>query len=249
MSKLIYYTKKYATILLPFLLLSFAPPESDFRTVHFHSLSFLKTAEAPQPVQMIQSVPGTSQNKNLTYGLLFTYKSRSAKRVQIAGSFTYWKPAAMARNGNGVWYYYLIDPRSDRDLSYKYCVDGIWMVDPKNQERLDDGMGSYLSVARYPDRGEGTQVSYRRLHSGEIEFRIYRPSARIVSLVGDFNHWNPENDLLRRGSDGIWRLRKRMPKGLYRYKYIIDGTWTADLYNSKTGSDDSGQICSIVVIK
>jgi len=106
--------------------------------------------------------------------------------------------------------------------------------------------------------GEGSHYkNYEKLgsHVREIEgvkgvhFAVWAPNAEAVSVIGDFNHWNPENDLLKKGDDGIWRLRKRIPTGMYRYRYIIDGAWQPDIYNPLSGSDDTGEICSILKIE
>jgi 1,4-alpha-glucan branching enzyme len=87
------------------------------------------------------------------------------------------------------------------------------------------------------------------LRKDVVVFRIYKPEASIVSVVGDFNGWNPENDLLRKGSDGIWRLEKRLASGTYRYKYVIDGQWLPDTFNPDSASDSTGDICSVIKIK
>ena len=60
---------------------------------------------------------------------------------------------------------------------------------------------------------------------------------------------NPENDLLSKGRDGVWRLKKRLPKGTHRYKYIIDGEWLPDTYNANSASDDNGDVCSLITVR
>ena len=119
----------------------------------------------------------------------------------------------MKRSDNGIWYHFLPAASAKRDITYKYLVDGIWTPDPLNADRIDDRMGSYLSVAEPVVKTEGKQVSWRTVGRNAIEFRIYRPEASFISLVGDFNNWNPEDDILAKGQDGIWRLRKKLFPG------------------------------------
>jgi len=236
-------------IILPVFLMAFNYDDGKLETVYYNSLKFLKKADGAKQLMMIRSGSGSGQSTLCEEGTLFTYRSRGARTVNIAGSFNGWKPARMQRSDNGIWYYFLPATTARRDVSYKFLVDGIWTPDPLNYDRRDDQMGSYISVAEPVVKPEGTHVSWRKTVRGAIEFRIYRPKASFISLVGDFNNWNPEDDILAKGQDGIWRLRKRLFPGLYRYKYVIDGEWLPDMYNSKSGSDNTGAICSIIEIK
>jgi len=65
--------------------------------------------------------------------------------------------------------------------------------------------------------------------SGNVtEFRFYRPSARQVCLVGDFNGWR-ENELwMARDRHGYWTARLRLPPGEYKFRYLADGAWYTD---------------------
>jgi 1,4-alpha-glucan branching enzyme len=240
---------KSLSILAPLLLLAFNYDNGALDTVYYNNLKILKKADAPQNVRMIHTGSRSGQSTLSSDGVLFTYRNRGARTVSISGSFSGWKTIPMDRSDNGIWYYFLPAGEKSRRVTYKYLVDGIWIMDPLNPDRIDDRMGSYLSVAEPGVRAEGPRVSWRRIDHNMIEFRTYRPGASMVSLVGDFNHWNPEDDLLARGRDGIWRLRKKLFTGVYRYKYIVDGEWVPDIYNQESGSDDNGELCSIIEIK
>lgn len=236
--------------IIPILLLAFNYENKDeMRILYFQSLKFIKKSESPQKVKMIRTDHSGGVGKMIEEGVLFSYNNRGAKRVYISGNFSGWKPMKMMRSDNGIWYYFMNADAGNKSITYKFLVDGYWIMDPQNTDRIDDGMGSYVSVADTFIKTEGTQVTYRIIEKNRVEFRIYRPRAEFVSIVGDFNYWNPENDLLTKGKDGIWRLHKKLYPGIYRYKYIIDGEWVPDLYNGKSGSDNTGEICSIIEIR
>jgi 1,4-alpha-glucan branching enzyme len=240
---------KALILIVPFLLLAFNyEKNSGLRTLYFQSLKFLKQADPPQKVMMVRTDHSSGGGPMLEHGVLFTYKNREAKRAYISGNFSGWKPRRMLRSDHGVWYYFLSSEREERSIEYKYLVDDIWIMDPLNPDRMDDGMGSYISIAEPFMTSEGAQVTYRISGRNSVEFRIYKPRARFISIVGDFNNWNPENDVLARGRDGIWRLQKKLFPGVYRYKYVIDGDWAPDYYNSRSASDNTGEICSIIEI-
>lgn len=216
--------------------------------VNYYALRELANADSPRLLRVMKFSNGSLGKKIIEEGVLVTYKSREAERVEIAGNFSNWRPLPMERGTRGVWYYLITKSMKKNEIRYKYRVDGIWTNDPQNPDRIDDGNGSFLSTISPFSPQEGKQVSYRFVRKGTVEFRVYKPQARFISLVGDFNHWNPENDLLRRGEDGIWRLRKRLAPGEYRYKYVIDGRWEVDYFNEVSASDETGGVCSLIRI-
>jgi 1,4-alpha-glucan branching enzyme len=212
---------------------------------YWYKLQSLERSSSPRAITLID------EERKMANGLLFTYKNRKAESVLVAGTFSQWKPMSMKRGTNGIWYHFQSadDDAETGDIKYKFSVDGIWTPDPGNPIRENDGTGSFLSVSREPSMYKSTRITYRVTGKNTIEFRLYKPSARLISLVGDFNNWNPENDLMRRGDDGIWRLSKRLPAGRYRYIYLIDGSGTPDLYNPQSSSTVNGEVCSLIAIE
>jgi 1,4-alpha-glucan branching enzyme len=58
---------------------------------------------------------------------------------------------------------------------------------------------------------------------------IDAPWARSITLVGDFNDWDPRGTPLERRRDGHWVVELMLKPGRYRYGYLADGkTWLAD---------------------
>ncbi|MBP7602429.1 MAG: hypothetical protein KBA15_00750 [Spirochaetes bacterium] len=235
--------------LLPVLLTAFGPMEGAApKEENHYNLRFLREARTPAEMKLVR-YDRDRQKQVVERGILITYRSRAARRVLLAGDFSHWKPLAMERGVNGVWYHFLTRGLGGGQPRYKFIVDGVWIHDPSNPVNDDDGMGSYVSILPAFDASEGPQITYRALDAHTVEFRLHRPKARLVSIVGDFNNWNPENDPLSRGRDGTWRLRKKLHPGAFRYCYVIDGEWSLDVYNTETASSDTGQVCSLIRIK
>lgn len=66
------------------------------------------------------------------------------------------------------------------------------------------------------------------LHEGDARvFRCHAPGAGQVSLVGDFNGWDPAANPLEREGGGWWRTELRLSAGTYQYAYLVDGVATA----------------------
>ena len=59
------------------------------------------------------------------------------------------------------------------------------------------------------------------IEPGGVLFRVYAPSARAVSLIGDFNGWQPV-PLLPEENPGVWYLFVEGAREGQRYKYRID---------------------------
>lgn len=63
---------------------------------------------------------------------------------------------------------------------------------------------------------------------GIVEFRFFRPGARRVHLVGDFNGWHPSATPMFREADGDWVRCLRLERGTCRFKYLADDEWFPD---------------------
>jgi len=66
------------------------------------------------------------------------------------------------------------------------------------------------------------------VQGGMAEFVFYRPQARQVHLVGDFNHWRGNQVPMVRLEDGRWMARLSLPAGTHKFRYCADGEWFTD---------------------
>ena len=62
----------------------------------------------------------------------------------------------------------------------------------------------------------------------EVEFTCRAPEARKVCIAGKFNAWDTAATPMKKGKDGTWRIKLKLPPGEYEYKYFIDGVWASD---------------------
>ena len=56
-----------------------------------------------------------------------------------------------------------------------------------------------------------------------IVFELDAPDARSVQVLGDFNQWSRDTNVMRRGNDGRWRMTTMLPPGRYIYAFLVDG--------------------------
>lgn len=222
---------------------------SNTETIYEYKLEYLRDSTSPKSVKLIRN-RHDRRSTTIEKGVLFTYKRRKAEKVYISGDFNGWKRQPMRQSENGVWYFFLSEYEKLNSVRYKYIVDGIWTADPKNSYRIDDKAGSYISITNTEASKQINHVTYKIIEKNKsyikVKFRIYQPKANYVAIIGDFNNWNPESDLLSRDNNNIWTIEKRIPRGIYRYRYVIDGKREVDLYNEHTASDPAGEICSLL---
>ena len=61
-----------------------------------------------------------------------------------------------------------------------------------------------------------------------INFFYVAPTARHVSVVGDFNDWQPEANPMRRQPDGGWATQIPLHHGHHLYLFVVDGAPALD---------------------
>jgi 1,4-alpha-glucan branching enzyme len=72
------------------------------------------------------------------------------------------------------------------------------------------------------------KLSNTHATQNSIPFSFAAPTARRVSLAGDFNNWDRENMPMYKGSNGVWYLSVSLTEGRHEYRFIADGVWQDD---------------------
>lgn len=82
-----------------------------------------------------------------------------------------------------------------------------------------------------------------------VQFVLVAPAARTVTLVGDFNGWDPGAAPLLRDRAGIWSGTVTLPPGRHAYAFIVDDSvWTPDPRVPRSDDADFGRPNSVVVV-
>jgi 1,4-alpha-glucan branching enzyme len=81
-----------------------------------------------------------------------------------------------------------------------------------------------------------------------VNFACQAPHAAAVSVVGDFNLWNPKIHPMTQRVDGTWFLQVELAHGHHRYLFHVDGTLHQDPRAQGTERDQHGQKVSIVAV-
>lgn len=97
-------------------------------------------------ILLIVTSPLTSQS--LKEKVEFSLNSSSSKEVSVTGSFNGWNPVGekLALKGDGVW-----ETELELDAGYyqyKFIVDGVWIPDPANEWKINDGGENFNSLLK-----------------------------------------------------------------------------------------------------
>ena len=82
----------------------------------------------------------------------------------------------------------------------------------------------------------------------EVIFSISAPGAKEVFLVGEFNNWKADESGRMSNSDGTWTKSLTLNPGRYRYRFVIDGSWTEDAKNPLKEVNPFGTLDSFVEV-
>ena len=81
-----------------------------------------------------------------------------------------------------------------------------------------------------------------------LQFVLVAPQANSVSLVGDFNDWDPKRSPMRT-ANGIWAAVVQLAPGRYRYAFLVNGVeWRADPGAPAARDDEFGTPSSVVTV-
>ena len=81
-----------------------------------------------------------------------------------------------------------------------------------------------------------------------INFICVAPQAKSVSLVGDFNNWDPAANPMAQMPDRSWLLKLDMKHGHHRYAFLVDGALTLDPRAQGVTRNDKGERVSLVPV-
>ena len=105
-----------------------------------------------------------------------------------------------------------IDPLGVSDDIQRFSMGVTWWPGGRGSRLLPDQFFPLL------------EVTEDVIRAGEPHrFRIRAPEAVAVSLVSDFNGWDPTANPMQSAGDGWWETPVALPAGSHQYAYWVDG--------------------------
>jgi hypothetical protein len=200
----------------------------------------------PTPIE-IQSVERSGPPRFLNRQVLLSYMPESPSRPArlVGASFEHEHYAVFhpyVRNANGVFLLLLDVPEGVDSLTYRIAVDGLWTYDPANPQHFEDAAGVVFSTFDLEGLPPKSLISPEILPEGEVTFRYRGRSGRFVSLIGEFNHWDPFWEPMPEDPrrPGLYQITLRLPPGPHYYVFSVDGERVPDPLNVELAEDSEG---------
>jgi 1,4-alpha-glucan branching enzyme len=190
----------------------------------------------------------------------FSYSSTSAKSVHIAGEFNKWldnvdgkitghNEWAMQNDGAGNWK--LAAQLPPGRYKFKYVIDNgaRWEQDPTVPASTDgNSIIEVKATAGQPAATAPTAVAAPGQGGVATTFTYADPTAKAVSVAGEFNRWSVNANPMQKDDSGIWTTSVQLKSGRYQYKFVVDGNWKEDPTNPESADDGLGGKNSVKVV-
>lgn len=79
-------------------------------------------------------------------------------------------------------------------------------------------------------------------------FLLLAPQAREVSVIGDFNDWDPGAHPMSRQPDGGWRAQIPLNHGHHHYLFLVDGKPMLDPRAQGVARNEQNEKVSLIAV-
>jgi len=232
---------KLRTVLFASILLFFAQGAGAFQveslTLHLH-LAGLRRAAPPEIVEgyIVLTAEGMFRHVGAAF---FNEGFR--------------KIYSFEQNAHGLFVLAVPVPYETREpLKYRLIVDGIWCRDAVNPAfEQDPRTGAVFSIAVVPYVSSARPGVWKIVAEDgrTARFRYETDPGLSVSVVGDFNSWDPFVHELQETYPGVYELELPLPSGEHKYAFLVKGDRVPDPLNPNRLYDAAGRTVSVINIK
>jgi len=208
--------------------------------------------ESYELIDRLLIMPGPGAPVVHDNSVIFTADS-SLRRVGVAfahenfGNVYWFRQLVVSHRESGIQFHVYQVPDHLKDLEYRLVVNGLWTVDPLNdQTRRDPVSGLALSVINLPQR-QVRQNPLNGLPNG-LDFTFRAPPGEIITIAGSFNSWDPFMYELKEGPAGVYSLTIPLPPGIYQYVFFHNGRRYVDPHNPRRSYARDGSAASEILV-
>jgi len=92
------------------------------------------------------------------------------------------------------------------------------------------------------------EQSRRSTARRRVTLALKAPHAKEVSLLGDFNGWDPSATPMTPDNDGVWKSTLMLLSGRYEFKFLVDGRWREPSRGEPSAPNAFGSSNNVMVI-
>jgi 1,4-alpha-glucan branching enzyme len=81
-----------------------------------------------------------------------------------------------------------------------------------------------------------------------VNFICDAPGAHSVTLIGDFNDWDPTAYPMKRQPDGAWLVQIQLNHGHHHYQFLVDGKPTLDPRAQGVARNEKNEKVSLLAV-
>jgi 1,4-alpha-glucan branching enzyme len=81
-----------------------------------------------------------------------------------------------------------------------------------------------------------------------VNFVCQAQGAKRVTLIGDFNDWDPNALPLKKQPDGSWTIQVTLGHGYHHYQFLIDGKPTLDPRAQGVARNEANEKVSLLAV-
>lgn len=96
-------------------------------------------------------------------------------------------------------------------------------------------------------RGSSRHPSAKKM-AKPVSFSYLAPDAGSVSVVGDFNNWNPRSHPMTKRPDGGWIAQVELPHGHHRYVFMVDDQPELDPRGAGVTRNEKNERVSLIAV-
>ena len=119
---------------------------------------------------------------------------------------------------------------------------GMWCAHERKMQSMNNMLLDSYSTTRPSQRYSAKNQC--RL----VNFMFLAPNAANVSVVGDFNNWQPDIHPMKRMPDGGWTLAIPLHHGHHRYQFLVDGKAVNDPRAQGMARNEKNERVSLIAV-
>ena len=102
-------------------------------------------------------------------------------------------------------------------------------------------------IVKTVNEGQGSKNPSHEDLKIQVEFKLTAREAKSVAVAGSFNNWSTKKTPLRKEGES-WITTLELPRGLYEYRFVVDGNWLSDPNAKQSIANPFGTINSVLTL-
>ncbi len=146
-----------------------------------------------------------------------------------------------------LFFYALKLSKEMQKIKYRVVIDGLWTLDPTNENKgFDRSTGLLLSIY---DASREIPPATEQLKDGTIRFVYQGESGRQVRLGGSFTNWDSWIYEMKEVQPGLYQFELTLPPGTYQYAYFSGVNTIVDTTNPERCYTVDGKTASQITVR